>query len=115
LPSAGHTAHAAGHSDAHRPGARAAATEPPFAAPGVPTSAVLHDVAAFGCTLQRSLVQSFAKASLAASLDGVRVPVLLAQVRARTRLAPPHVVEPLAWLEHFHLQPVAPASANGTR
>ena len=44
----------------------------------------------FGYTLQRSLVQSFANASLAATLDGVRVPVLLAQVQARTRLAPPH-------------------------
>jgi pimeloyl-ACP methyl ester carboxylesterase len=44
----------------------------------------------FGYTLQRSLVQSFADASLAAALDGVGVPVLLAQVQARTRLAPPH-------------------------
>jgi pimeloyl-ACP methyl ester carboxylesterase len=45
----------------------------------------------FGYTLQRSLVQSFADASLAAALDGVRVPVLLAQVQARARLAPQHV------------------------
>ena len=45
----------------------------------------------FGYTLQRSLVQSFADASLAAALDGVSVPVLLAQVQARSRLAPPHV------------------------
>ena len=44
----------------------------------------------FGYTLQRSLVQSFADASLAVGLDGVRVPVLLAQVQARTRLAPPY-------------------------
>ena len=44
----------------------------------------------FGYTLQRSLVQSFADASLAALLDGVRVPVLLAQVDARARLAPPY-------------------------
>jgi len=48
------------------------------------------DIDVFGYTLQRSLVQSFANASLAASLDGVRVPVLLAQVQARARLAPPH-------------------------
>jgi len=44
----------------------------------------------FGYTLQRSLVQSFADTSLAALLDGIRVPVLLAQVDARTRLAPPY-------------------------
>jgi len=48
------------------------------------------EIDVFGYTLQRSLVQSFANASLAASLDGVRVPVLLAQVQARARLAPPH-------------------------
>ena len=74
MPSAGHTAHAAG-------------------------------LAVFGHTPQRSLAQSFADASLAASLDGVRVPVLLAQVQARARPAPPHA----------HPQPAAPAGANGTR
>ena len=43
-----------------------------------------------GYTLQRSLVDSLAEASLAASLAGVRAPVLVAQVQARARLAPAH-------------------------
>jgi hypothetical protein len=44
----------------------------------------------FGYTLQRSLVRSFAEGSLAEALVGARVPVLLAQVQARARLAPGH-------------------------
>jgi len=51
-----------------------------------------------GYTLQRSLVRSFDGATLAAALAGCRVPVLLAQVQARARLAAPHaaLVEALA-------------------
>jgi len=44
----------------------------------------------FGYTLQRSLVRSFADAALGAALAGVRVPVMLAQVQTRARLAPAH-------------------------
>lgn len=43
-----------------------------------------------GYSLQRSLVQSFEGASLEAALAGCGVPVLLAQVQARAKLAPPH-------------------------
>ncbi len=44
----------------------------------------------FGYTLQRALVESCAKASLAEALAGVRAPVCLAQVQSRARLAPAH-------------------------
>src|SRR5262249_18472610 len=44
----------------------------------------------FGYTLQRSLVQSFAEASLAAALAGSTAPILLAQIQPRSRLAPAH-------------------------
>jgi hypothetical protein len=43
-----------------------------------------------GYALQRSLVQSFDGASLEAALAGCGVPVLIAQVQARAKLAPPH-------------------------
>lgn len=43
-----------------------------------------------GYSLQRSLVRSFEGASLEAALAGCGVPVLLAQVQARAKLAPPH-------------------------
>jgi pimeloyl-ACP methyl ester carboxylesterase len=45
----------------------------------------------FGYTLPRGLVESFAEASLASALAGVRAPVCLAQVQSRARLAPEHV------------------------
>src|SRR5690349_3963328 len=47
LPTAGPTAHAAGHSDVPRPGPGAAATETPFffAVQGIPVYAVLHAAA----------------------------------------------------------------------
>lgn len=43
-----------------------------------------------GYSLQRSLVRSFAGVSLESALAGCGVPVLLAQVQARAKLAPPH-------------------------
>jgi alpha-beta hydrolase superfamily lysophospholipase len=43
-----------------------------------------------GYTLQRSLVQSLADASLARALTGGRARVMLAQVEARARLSPAH-------------------------
>jgi len=79
LPHAGPHALVAGHSCARR--AHAATTETPLHL-AVP-------LAGFGPTLQRSLVRSFASPSLAASLQGVRVPVLLAVSHARTRHVPP--------------------------
>jgi hypothetical protein len=88
LPPAGPTAHVAGQRRTPCP-ARTASETPFFSAvPGV-----------FAPALQRSLVQSYANASLAASLAGVRVPVLLAS--ASTRLALPVA------------QPFAPSCANG--
>ena len=44
----------------------------------------------FGYLLQRSLVESFAEAGLLEALIGARAPILLAQVQARTTLAPAH-------------------------
>jgi len=43
-----------------------------------------------GYTLQYSLVHSFRDVSLATALAGIRVPVLVAQIEARARLAPAH-------------------------
>ena len=81
MPYAGRDALVAGHSCAPRAGARAATTESPF------RFAVA--LAGFGHTLQCSRVHGFADPSLAAELDGVRVPVLLADSQARTRPASP--------------------------
>ena len=44
----------------------------------------------FGYLLRHALVESFADATLAGALAGVRAPVRLAQVQARAKLAPPH-------------------------
>lgn len=44
-----------------------------------------------GYSLQKTLLQSFEGASLEAALAGCGVPVLLAQVQARAKLAPGHV------------------------
>ncbi len=48
------------------------------------------NVDVLGYTLQRSLVQSLAGASLARALTGGRARVMLAQVEARARLSPAH-------------------------
>ena len=44
----------------------------------------------FGYVLQRSLVESFADATLAGALAGARTPVLLAQIQPRASLSPAH-------------------------
>lgn len=58
----------------------------------------------FGYSLHRATVHSLAGASLAAALGGVRVPVRLAQVQARARLAPAHaqLLESLAGADTAH-------------
>ena len=91
MPPAGPTAHSAGQRRTPCP-ARTAFETPSF-------SAVLG---VFDPALQRSLVLSHANASLAASLAGVRVPVLLASASTRPAL-------PVA-----QSQPFAPHGATGS-
>jgi alpha-beta hydrolase superfamily lysophospholipase len=67
----------------------------------------------FGYTLQRSLVRSFAEGSLAEALAGARVPVLLAQVQARARLAPGHAQLVQALQETTRVTPAAIHSEPG--
>ncbi len=56
-----------------------------------------------GYSLQRSLVRSFDGASLETALAGCRVPVFLAQVQARAKLAPVHT----ALVESLRAAPAA--------
>lgn len=61
-----------------------------------------------GYSLQRSLVKSFEGASLESALAGCGLPVLIAQVQARAKLAPPH-----AALAQALSEPGAGAGAEG--
>ena len=73
------------------------------------------NVDVLGYSLQRSLVKSFEGAALESALAGCGVPVLLAQVQARAKLAPAHAALAQALSEPAAAEGVAAGAASPRR